>query len=144
YGLVGDDANAIAPGKRPLSSMTPTFLFGEERVAVIGTPGGSRIITMVLLGLLELMDGGSAQAAVDRPRFHHPYLPDAISAEPGAFTPGQVAALQALGHAINAAERPWGNMQVVTWDRRSGTVEAGSDPRWKGVGKGATSDAEAV
>jgi gamma-glutamyltranspeptidase/glutathione hydrolase len=143
FGLVGDDANAIAPGRRPLSSMTPTFLLGEERVAVIGTPGGSRIITMVLLGLLELMDGRSAQAAADRPRFHHQYLPDAISAEPEAFTAAQVAALQALGHTVNAGERPWGNMQVVAWDRRTGAVEAGTDPRWKGVGKGATSGDEA-
>src|SRR3546814_16040042 len=66
FGLIGDDANAIAPGKRPLSSMTPSFLLGHDKVAVIGTPGGSRIITMVLLGMLELMDGGSAQAASDR------------------------------------------------------------------------------
>jgi gamma-glutamyltranspeptidase/glutathione hydrolase len=144
FGLVGDDANAIEPGKRPLSSMTPTFLFGKERAAVIGTPGGSRIITMVLLGLLELMQGETAQAAADQPRFHHQYLPDAISAEPGAFTSEQVAALQAMGHTVNAAERPWGNMQVVVWDRATGAVQAGSDPRWKGVGKGATSADDAV
>src|SRR3546814_7687474 len=61
FGLIGDDANAIEAGKRPLSSMTPSFLLGHDKVAVIGTPGGSRIITMVLLGMLELMDGGSAQ-----------------------------------------------------------------------------------
>jgi gamma-glutamyltranspeptidase/glutathione hydrolase len=144
FGLVGDDANAIAPGKRPLSSMTPTFLVGDDGVAAIGTPGGSRIITMVLLGLMELMDGRGAQAAVERPRFHHQYLPDAISAEPGAFTPEEVAALQAMGHTVNAAERTWGNMQVVTWNRGNGAVEAGSDPRWKGVGKGATTAQDAV
>jgi len=143
FGLVGDDANAIEPGKRPLSSMTPTFLIGEERFAALGTPGGSRIITMVLLGLLELMDGKDAQAAASRPRFHHQYLPDAISAEQGAFTPEQVAALQARGHVVNAGERSWGNMQVVAWDRRNGQVTAGSDPRWQGVGKGAT-DADAA
>jgi gamma-glutamyltranspeptidase/glutathione hydrolase len=144
FGLVGDDANAIAPGKRPLSSMTPTFLVGSDQVAVIGTPGGSRIITMVLLGLMELMDGRGAQAAADRPRFHHQYLPDAISAEPGAFSAEEVAALQAMGHVVNAGERTWGNMQVVTWNRGDGAVEAGSDPRWKGVGKGATTAEDAV
>lgn len=144
FGLVGDDANAIAPGKRPLSSMTPTILFGQDRVAAIGTPGGSRIITMVLLGLLELMRGGSAEAAVELPRFHHQYLPDAISAEPGALTAEDVSALQAMGHVVNAAERAWGNMQVVAWDRTTGAVQAGSDPRWKGVGKGATSGDAAV
>jgi gamma-glutamyltranspeptidase/glutathione hydrolase len=144
YGLIGDDANAIAPGKRPLSSMTPTMLLGRDRVALVGTPGGSRIISTVLLGLIELMQGSGAQAAVDLPRFHHQYLPDAISAEAGAFNAEQVAALQAMGHTVNAGERTWGNMQVVLWNRNDGTVEAGSDPRWKGVGKGATTDVEAI
>jgi gamma-glutamyltranspeptidase / glutathione hydrolase len=137
YGLVGEDANAIAPGKRPLSSMSPSFLLGEQRVAVVGTPGGSRIITMVLLALLELMDGGSAQAAVDLPRFHHQYLPDVISTEPDAFDPAQTAALQARGFTVSAGERVWGNMHIALWNRRDGSVEAASDPRWKGVGKGA-------
>jgi gamma-glutamyltranspeptidase/glutathione hydrolase len=144
FGLVGDEANAIAPGKRPLSSMTPTFLIGENKIAALGTPGGSRIITMVLLGLLELMDGKDAQAAADLPRFHHQYLPDAISAEPGAFTAEEISALQARGHVVNGAERSWGNMQVVTWDRTTGAVTAGSDSRWKGVGKGATTAVDAI
>jgi gamma-glutamyltranspeptidase/glutathione hydrolase len=144
FGLVGDDANAIEPGKRPLSSMTPTFLLGQDRIAAIGTPGGSRIITMVLIGLLELMDGHDAQAAADAPRFHHQYLPDAISAEAGAFSPAEIAALQARGHTVNGGERSWGNMQVVVWDRATGEVSAGSDSRWKGVGKGATTDADAA
>jgi gamma-glutamyltranspeptidase/glutathione hydrolase len=144
FGLVGDDANAIEPGKRPLSSMTPTFLLGENKIAALGTPGGSRIITMVLLGLLELMDGKDAQAAADHPRFHHQYLPDAISAEQGAFTAEEISALQARGHVVNAGERSWGNMQVVTWDRTTGEVTAGSDSRWKGVGKGATTAADAI
>jgi gamma-glutamyltranspeptidase/glutathione hydrolase len=137
FGLVGEDANAIAPGKRPLSSMTPTLLLGEDRTAVIGTPGGSRIITMVLLGLLELMDGQGAQAAADLPRYHHQYLPDVLSAEPGAFSEAEVAQLQARGHTVAPGERPWGNMQVVVWDHARNSVEAGTDPRWKGVGKGA-------
>ena len=144
FGLVGDEANAIEPGKRPLSSMTPTFLLGHDRVAAIGTPGGSRIITMVLLGLLELMDGGSAQDATDTPRFHHQYLPDAVSAEPGAFTPAQIEALQALGHTVSAGESTWGNMQVVIWNRATGEVDAGSDRRNKGVGKAATSESSAI
>ena len=144
FGLVGDDANAIGPGKRPLSSMTPTFLLGKDKIAALGTPGGSKIITMVLLGLLELMDGKDAQAAADRPRFHHQYLPDAVSAENGAFTAEEIAALQARGHVVNGGERTWGNMQVVTWDRATGEVTAGSDARWKGVGKGATTAADAI
>nr|MBP6596405.1 gamma-glutamyltransferase [Arenimonas sp.] len=139
YGLVGEDANAIAPGKRPLSSMTPTFLIAPDRVAVLGTPGGSRIATMVLLGLFELMDGQGAQAAADAPRFHHQYLPDAVSAEPEAFSAEEIAGLRALGHDVQVGDRSWGNMQVVLWRRDAGAVEAGTDSRWKGVGKGTAS-----
>lgn len=135
FGLIGDVANEIAPGKRPLSSMTPTFLIGEGRIAAIGTPGGSRIITMVLLGLMELMEGGGAQAAADRPRFHHQYLPDVVQAEDGALAADQIAALEAMGHTVKVAGSTWGNMQVVMWNRKTGEVEAGSDGRWKSVGK---------
>lgn len=137
FGLIGDVANEIAPGKRPLSSMTPTFLMGNDKIAAIGTPGGSRIITMVLLGLMELMDGNSAQAAADRPRIHHQYMPDVLLAEKGALTPELIAALEAMGHSVKVADSTWGNTQVVLWDRRTGEVEAGSDARWKSVGKGA-------
>ena len=137
FGLVGEDANAIAPGRRPLSSMTPSILIGQNRIAAIGTPGGSRIITMVLLGLLELMDGKTAQQAADLPRYHHQYLPDEISIEADALDAETIAALEAKGHAVKALDRTWGNMQVVTWDLATGAVAAGTDPRWKGVGKGA-------
>jgi gamma-glutamyltranspeptidase/glutathione hydrolase len=135
FGLVGDDANAIAPGKRPLSSMSPSILVSPERTAILGTPGGSRIISMVILGLLNLIDGGGAQATADLPRFHHQYLPDTLSVEAEALSPAESAALTARGHSIAAAERPWGNMQVVVWNRATGAVEAGTDSRWEGVGK---------
>jgi len=141
FGLVGDDANAIAPGKRPLSSMTPTIISGHGRTAVLGTPGGSRIITMVLLGLLELMDGQGAQATAAAPRFHHQYLPDVVQAEAGAFSDGELEALRAMGHVVESSDRTWGNMQVVLWHHDSGKVEAGADPRWEGVGKGSASEA---
>jgi gamma-glutamyltranspeptidase / glutathione hydrolase len=147
FGLVGDDANAIEPGKRPLSSMTPSFLMGPDRVAVIGTPGGSRIITMVALGLVELMQGASADAVVAMPRFHHQYLPDRLSLEPDAFSTEEIEGLQAMGHEIDPRERGWGNMQLVIWNLANGEVQAGSDPRWEGVGAGSTGervDAEAV
>jgi len=144
FGLIGDKANEIAPGKRPLSSMTPTFLIGDDRIAAIGTPGGSRIITMVLLGLMELMDGASAQAAADLPRYHHQYLPDVIQIEPGAL-PGEVVAhLESMGHTVKESDSTWGNMQVVLWKLRSGEVEAGSDGRWKSVGKGAVGAPAAI
>lgn len=145
FGLIGDDANAIAPGKRPLSSMSPSFLRGEDRIAVLGSPGGSRIITTVLLALLNLMDGQDAQAVAAAPRFHHQYLPDRIDAESGALPEEVVAALQAMGHEVQVSDRTWGNLQVVSWDRRSGELQAGTDPRWEGVGKaGATADEASI
>lgn len=141
FGLVGGDANAIAPGKRPLSSMSPTFMIGEDQIAVLGTPGGSRIISMVLLGILELVDGATAQQAAAAPRIHHQYLPDALSAEPDALTPEVIEGLRALGHTVEVANRTWGNMHVARWDRRSGKLDAGADPRGVGsarVGKAGT------
>jgi gamma-glutamyltranspeptidase/glutathione hydrolase len=138
FGLVGEDANAIAPGKRPLSSMTPSILRGADRVAVLGTPGGSRITSMVLLSLIALMDGATPQEAVALPRFHHQYLPDEISAEAGAFDPTEVAALQQRGHVVTVANRTWGNMYIASWDLRSGAVATGADPRWEGEGRGAS------
>ncbi|HEX5755636.1 MAG TPA: gamma-glutamyltransferase, partial [Arenimonas sp.] len=138
FGLVGAEANAIAPGKRPLSSMSPTFLRGHGRVAAIGTPGGSRIPTMVLQGLLELMEGGSAQAAVSLPRFHHQYLPDRIYVEAEVFSAEEQASLRARGFELEANTEVWGNMQLVLWQQADGSVETGNDPRWQGVGKGAT------
>ena len=129
YGLIGTDANAPKPGKRMLSTMSPTFAFAPDRVAVIGTPGGSRIATMVLIGLLEFVEGKSAAQIVATPRFHHQYLPDAISAEAGAIAKDDAAALRDRGHTLSDGERPWGNMNLVIWDRTSNTLSAGSDPR---------------
>ena len=129
YGLIGADANAIEPGKRPLSSMTPTFVEGPDRIAVLGTPGGSRIITMVLLGLLEFVDGEGPQAWVSRPRYHHQYVPDKVSAEPETFSAEEVAALEGLGHQVEVRSSTWGFMNAVMWDRRSGEVSAATDPR---------------
>lgn len=140
FGLVGDDANAIAPGKRPLSSMTPTIVLGDEQIAVLGTPGGSRIISMVIQGVLALDAGKSALEAAAEPRVHHQYLPDEVSIEKDALSPALRAGLEARGHVIKEEPRSWGNMQVVTWDLTDGDVEAGADPRWKTVGKGSTQD----
>ncbi len=132
YGLVGGEANAIAPGKRMLSSMTPTFIASGEGVAILGTPGGSRIITMLLLGVLELADGKGPQAWVDRPRFHHQYLPDQVQFEPGALEDGVRTKLSAMGHSLKPLDSSYGNMQAVYWNRRSGEVSAASDPRGLG------------
>ena len=135
YGLVGAEANAIAPGKRPLSSMTPTFLETDDRLAILGTPGGSRIITMVLLGALEFAANKPVIDWVSRPRFHHQFLPDAIQFETDALTENQQKKLQDLGHKLNAMTRQYGNMQAILWDKQSNHVEAASDPRGNGMAK---------
>jgi gamma-glutamyltranspeptidase/glutathione hydrolase len=133
YGLVGGAANAIAPGKRPLSSMTPTFLESTDRVGILGTPGGSRIISMVLLGVLEFEAGRAPMSWVSLPRFHHQYLPDRVEAEAGALNDVEKAALQRWGHEVEVVDRPYGNMQAILWDRASGEVKAASDPRGEGT-----------
>jgi gamma-glutamyltranspeptidase/glutathione hydrolase len=130
FGLIGFTANEIQPFKRPLSSMSPTFMIGEDKRAVIGTPGGSRIITMVLLGILDFMKGNEPESWVSLPRFHHQYVPDQISAEPDAFSAEQVEALKAMGHEVEVRERTWGNMHGAMWNLETGEVTAGSDPRW--------------
>lgn len=140
FGLIGDDANAIEPGKRPLSSMTPTILLGKDRAAAIGSPGGSRIITMVFLGLSKVLAGSSASEAVSAPRIHHQYQPDSVSSEPGALSEAEIQGLTARGYTITPAERPWGNMQIVIWNKVDGSIEAASDPRWEGVGGGESRD----
>lgn len=133
YGLVGAGANAIAPGKRPLSSMTPTFVESPERVAILGTPGGSRIISMVLIGVLEFARGQPPAQWVGAPRYHHQYLPDEVQYEEGGFDAATQAALIARGHRLSEVPRNYGNMQAILWDRTAGRVEAASDPRGEGA-----------
>ncbi len=132
YGLVGADANAIEPGKRPLSSMSPTFVESGEGVAILGTPGGSRIITMVLLGILDLADGNGPESWVSLPRYHHQYLPDMVQFEPGAFDDDLQQDLLARGHELKPLDSDYGNMQAIYWNKKSGEVLPASDPR--GIG----------
>jgi gamma-glutamyltranspeptidase/glutathione hydrolase len=134
YGLVGADANAIAPGKRMLSSVSPTFVEAGDRVMITGSPGGSFIMGMVVLATLDFLDGHSAAEIVGAPRFHHQYLPDVLQAEPGALSAAEKAALMQMGHTVDDSGRRWGNQQTVIWNRRSGTLEAAADPRGEGSG----------
>lgn len=139
FGVMGYAANAPKKGKRMLSSMTPTFMENDDKVVVIGTPGGSRIITMVLLGILGYDDGLTAQQVAALPRYHHQWLPDEIGAEDGAFDAETARQLQAMGHKIDlpgdvaaggrGSSHVWGNLQTVEWDRRSNTLSGGTDPR---------------
>jgi len=132
YGLVGSHANAIEPGKRMLSSMTPSIAETKDRTTVIGTPGGSRIITMVLLGILDFYDNKNAEEIVNSGRFHHQYLPDQISYEPGVFDEALIANLHKLGHNTKELDGEYGNMQAIVINKKSGVTEAASDGR--GVG----------
>ena len=133
YGLVGNAANAIAPGKRMLSSMSPTFFEHGDEVLVVGTPGGSRIISMVLLAVLDAAEGRPLSELVGRGRFHHQFLPDRIDAEADAIDPTTLAELQRRGHRVRQLDQPYGNMQAVSWNRATGEVSAASDPR--GIGE---------
>jgi gamma-glutamyltranspeptidase / glutathione hydrolase len=132
YGLVGSHANAIEPGKRMLSSMSPSIAETRDRIAVIGTPGGSRIITMVLLGILDFYENKSADEIVNAGRFHHQYLPDEISFEPGVFDSELVEALQQMGHNTREMDYEYGNMQLIIIDKKTGDIDAASDGR--GIG----------
>ncbi len=129
YGLVGGVANAIAPGKRMLSSMTPTILVHNKKlVLVTGSPGGSTIITSVLQSILAVVDyGANAQQAVAAPRLHHQWLPDQLDAEAGALTPAAEQLLRQRG--FNPQPRnPWGKLDIIRV-LPGGTLEGGADPR---------------
>lgn len=133
YGLVGTEANAIAPYKRPLSSMSPTFFENQNKLMIIGTPGGSRIISMVLLGLLDFVEGKTAEQIVSAPRYHHQHWPDQVQIENSGFSNDTIAALEQRGHQIKQLSRRYGDMQVILQDKHSGQVVAASDPRGEGL-----------
>ncbi|MFV2059175.1 MAG: gamma-glutamyltransferase [Gammaproteobacteria bacterium] len=133
YGLVGAKANAIAPGKRMLSSMSPSFIENDKRLAIIGTPGGSRIITMVFHGMMAFMNDADAKKIVDLPRYHHQYLPDVIHVESQAFSEHEKAALQKMGHSIKILNSNYGNMQIVILNKKTKKISAASDFRGEGL-----------
>jgi gamma-glutamyltranspeptidase/glutathione hydrolase len=130
FRLRGGDANAIAPGKRPLSSMTPTFVEDGKGVLVIGAPGGSRIVSQVLLGVLEYLGERRVdlEQLVRLPRYHHQWWPDRVEVEPGGYDGAWRSGLEARGHRVEIAKRRWGNMQAV-FKSRDGLAIAASDPR---------------
>ena len=135
YGLAGSHANAIAAGKRPLSSMSPTFIESPGEFASFGTPGGSRIPSMVLLAVLQYLDNQPIERWPSVGRYHHQFRPDLIEHEPDTFSAAEIAALQALGHQLKSTERTYGNQQVLLWEKATGQVQAASDPR--GIGSSA-------
>ncbi len=132
YGLVGDEANAVVPGKRPLSSMSPTFVETPDRVGILGTPGGSRIISMVLLGVLDFAEGYGPQSWVSKKRYHHQYLPDVVQYEKNGLSHYEQDGLKRLGHRLREIDRRYGDMHAILWDRQRDEVTAASDPRGEG------------
>ena len=132
YGFVGGVANAIAPGKRMLSSMTPTFLESETDIAVIGTPGGSRITSMMLLAALDFVKGNGAESWVQVKRFHHQFMPDFIEYESGALTDIEVKNLEDMGHQLKETKYPYGNMQAVSLNKITKLLSAATDKRGEG------------
>ncbi len=114
FGLVQGAANAIAPGKRPLSSMAPTIVLKDGAVAmVLGSPGGPRIITAVVQTILNVIDYGmDAQEAVDAPRLHHQWLPDVLYAEPFALSPDTRPLLDQMGYRIQE-QKPAGAVALI-------------------------------
>jgi gamma-glutamyltranspeptidase/glutathione hydrolase len=130
YGLIQGPANAIAPGKRPLSAMTPTIVLEDGKLRyVLGSPGGARIISTVANIFLSTAEGGlNIQQAVDAPRFHHQYLPDKLYLEPG-FPPETQAALRAMGYDLSTKNGHWSNGECIAVDPKTGELEGGQDHR---------------
>jgi gamma-glutamyltranspeptidase/glutathione hydrolase len=138
YGLVGGEANAIAPGKRPLSSMCPTVVLKNGvPILVLGARGGSKIITAVFQTIVNVIDFGmTVDDAVIAPRFHHQWLPDTLLYEAGAFPVSVIAALEGRGHVMKEAPASLGEVEALAFDTRKRVIMGGPDPREPGTARG--------
>jgi len=136
YALRSGNANRIEPRKRPLSSMAPTFVEDERGVLVLGAPGGSRIVSQVLLGILDYMNRREVdlERIVAAPRYHHQFWPDRVEIEPDGFSGDWRNALATRKHRIETGSRRWGNMQLAFSPRNGGAMQVASDPRGLDIG----------
>src|SRR6202046_96486 len=136
-GLIQGAANAIGPGKRPLSSMTPTIVLKDGKLfLVLGSPGSSRIITTVALALIGVVDYGmNVQEAVNAPRFHQQWMPDVLSAEQGV-SPDTVKALENMGYKIEQGVAYWSDAECIAIDLKTGERLGASDGRENGKAVG--------
>lgn len=137
FGLIGNQANAIAPGKRMLSSMTPTILEKNDRLfMVVGTPGGSTIMTSVYQTILNVIEHGmTMQQAVNALKFHHQWLPDKTIFENGAFSESTIDYLKSRGYVLEKLTNTLGRMDCVLV-RPDGSYEGASDPRADNTARG--------
>src|SRR5512138_755569 len=136
FGLVGTGANAVAPGKVPLSSMSPSLVFAPDGklLLALGSSGGSTIPSTVLQAIVNVVDHRMRlDDALAAPKIHHQWLPDRIDAEPWALDVATEQALRARGHAVETRPRPFGNAQAVMIDPATGWRIGASDPRWDGA-----------
>ncbi|MBD2776165.1 gamma-glutamyltransferase [Iningainema tapete] len=136
FGLVGNEANAIAPRKTPLSSMTPTIVTKNGRLQmIVGAPGGGTIITQVLQVVLNVLEYSmDVGAAISAPRIHHQWLPDELRVEPLGLDALTLAELKRRGHNIKQTQ-PWGNINAIVITP-NGTLEGAADPRGEGSPRG--------
>jgi len=138
FGLIDTTgANAIAPGKRPLSSMTPTIVLRDGQLFLVaGSPGGPRIITTTLLALINVVDFRmNVQQAAAAPRFHHQWVPDELFVEPD-IPRDVVEGLERRGHRVKVSTRWWSSAQVIRYDAERQLFFGGSDPRSDGAARG--------
>lgn len=137
FGLLGSEANSIQPGKRMLSSMTPTIVLKDDKpFLIVGSPGGSTIITSVLQVILNTIDFGmDVRSAVDAPRIHHQWYPDHISCESGVLDQSEIKDLTARGHLVKDIAY-LGLIEAIRIDPSTGNVTGASDRRGYGLAKG--------
>ena len=141
YGLVYGENNAVAPGRIPISSMTPTLVFQREHpervLLAIGGSGGAFIPTGVLQVVMNVVDGGmNLPVATAAGRVHHQWLPDVVQINSDALDPPTRAALEAMGHTFKVSTSPLGDVEAVMQDPDTGLRTAASDPRGEGAALG--------
>ncbi len=129
FGLLQSEANAIEPGKRPLSAMTPTMVVKDGKLRMVtGSPGGPTIISTVLQNILNVVDFGmDVQRAIDAPRFHHQWMPDELRMDNEGFSPDTIRLLENMGHKVRLVTPMGRAMAILVGDDLSGAEDARSD-----------------
>jgi gamma-glutamyltranspeptidase/glutathione hydrolase len=139
FGLIQGERNSVAPRKRPLSSMTPTFVLRKDGTLwfALGSPGGPTIINTVLHVIMNIVDHGmNIQQAIDAPRIHHQWLPDEITYEPYGLSADTQRALESRGHKLTAKPRYMGDCEGIMIEEKTGVRLGASDPRSEGAATG--------